>query len=234
MKNWATAGLLLWPLAAFAEVTDSRLLEPTRDYGHGAVANGEYSMLEIDTDQRSFQFLYVNAVFEDTAPRLADLDGDGNPEVVTVLSSFDTGASLAIFGETDSGEVLPRLILDVVGQRFRWIAIAGIADFDHDGRVEIAYVDRPHLAQILRLVEVRGEGNTWSVMPDGTIYGLTNHHLGSAEIEGGLRQCPEPQLILAGVDWSRLYRVGYDGEAYAVTDIGAYTPEAMAAALECE
>ena len=39
-------------------------------------------------------------VFEDTEPRLADVDGDGDPEVIVVESDMREGARLAIY-DTD-------------------------------------------------------------------------------------------------------------------------------------
>jgi hypothetical protein len=38
-----------------------------------------------------------------------------------------------------------------IGSANRWLAPIGAADLDGDGRVEIAYVDRPHLARTLRI-----------------------------------------------------------------------------------
>ena len=50
------------------------------------------------TAQGSYRVRLEGQVFEDTAPRLADLDGDGAPEVVTVVSIFDQGAQVMVWG----------------------------------------------------------------------------------------------------------------------------------------
>jgi hypothetical protein len=42
-------------------------------------------------------------VFEDLAPRLADLDGDGKAEIIVVQSHRDLGARLAVYGLTPDG-----------------------------------------------------------------------------------------------------------------------------------
>jgi hypothetical protein len=157
-------------------------------------------------------------IFEDIAPRLADIDGDGRLEIVVVQSSFDKGARLVVYAVTPE----PRLLAATpfIGQPHRWLAPAGIADFDGDGRVEIAYVDRPHL--LAELVFVRLEGDR--LVETLRLPGLTNHRIGEAVISGGVRDCGAgPELILASKDWARLMRVR-DGE---ISDLGPMPPEGL-------
>jgi hypothetical protein len=71
-----------------------------------------------------------------------------------------------------------------IGQRNRWLAPIGAADLDGDGRVEIAYVDRPHLARTLRVWRSRPGGTLTEI---ATATGLTNHRIGEAFITGGIR-----------------------------------------------
>ena len=84
-------------------------------------------------------------VFEDTAPRLADLDGDGVAEIITVRSSLTQGAQLAIYAATGASLTL-LATTPYIGRANRWLAPIGAADLDGDGHMEIAYIDRPHLA----------------------------------------------------------------------------------------
>jgi hypothetical protein len=79
--------------------------------------------------------------------------------------------------------------------------LIGVADLDGDGLVELAYIDCPHLARLLRV---------WRFQ-DGTLVevaqaeGLTNHRLGDPAISGGLRDCGAgPEMITADARWSRL------------------------------
>lgn len=113
-------------------------------------------------------------MFEDTAPRLTDLDGDGAPEVVTVVSTFAQGARLQIWALRDTG-LTPVAATSLIGTRHRWLAIAGVADLDGDGRMNIAYVDRPHLARVLRVVSVWRRGDDWHITPVAQAPGHTNH-----------------------------------------------------------
>ena len=104
-----------------------------------------------------------------------------------------------------------------IGQRFRWLAPVGIADLDGDGRVEVAYVDRPHLAKILRVW--RWEGGALREVAAAS--GVTNHRIGEPTISGGIRDCGEgPEMIVASADWSRVMAVTLHGGALSARDLG--------------
>ncbi len=135
--------------------------QPTTRYAHGVLGdNIEYGALKIEianpadqcTDETETQeaVLPESMVFEDLQPRLIDLDGDQHPEIITVESSDTEGARLAIWG-VKSGELQRLAATPYIGRAFRWLAPIGAADFDADGHMEIAYIDRPHLAQTLRI-----------------------------------------------------------------------------------
>lgn len=231
MRVWPLIALL--PTVATAEITAASYADPTDVYGHGAVADGEYATLAVTTESGVFNFEMQAAVFEDTAPRLVDLDGDGAPEVIAVVSGFDTGAQIQIFAEK-GGAVMPVAFNWPIGQRHRWLAIAGAADLDGDGRVEIAYVDRPHLAKTLRILEVRHEGDTWKLVPETNAENHTNHHLGSAVIEGGIRHCDAVEIITATGDWARIQATTLVDGRLQTRDLGAYDAKAMQDALTCD
>ncbi len=93
-------------------------------------------------------------VFEDLSPRIADLDGDGRNEIIVVETDIARGASLAIYG-LRNGQLKRLAATPPIGRTHRWLSPAGIADLDSDGRMEIAYVDRPHLARVLRVWSYR-------------------------------------------------------------------------------
>ncbi|MDB2407578.1 VCBS repeat-containing protein [Jannaschia sp.] len=168
-------------------------------------------------------------VFEDIAPRLADVDGDGRPEVIAVRTAFDAGAQLVVY--TAQGDTLvPLAATPHIGRRNRWLAPAAIADLDGDGAVEIAYVDRPHLAKTLRIW--RYADGTFREVAAAT--GVTNHRIGEAFISGGLRRCGDtPEIVLASADWSRLLAVTFDGRGIAARDLGRWSASAAEEALSC-
>ena len=169
-------------------------------------------------------------VFEDVVPRLVDVTGDGFPEVIVVQSSFERGARLVVFA-ADGGA--PRLLAATpyIGTRNRWLAPAAIADLDGDGAVELAYVDRPHLAKVLRIWRFE-EGRLREVTHR---QGRTNHRIGDPFISGGLRTCgAAPEIVLADAGWTRLVAARLRDGRIRTRGLGPLTgPDSFARALEC-
>jgi len=125
----------------------ARFEDPTNRYGHAIMGNlPEWGKLCLDrAGKTACVTLPKTSVFEDITPRLHDLDGDGTPEAVVVESSFTGGAALVVYQLSDTD--FTRIATPPIGTRNRWLAPAGIADLDGDGHIELAYIDRPHLAK---------------------------------------------------------------------------------------
>ncbi|WP_434286412.1 FG-GAP repeat domain-containing protein [Celeribacter sp. SCSIO 80788] len=211
------------PLAA-AQITGARYVEPTTAYGHGAVKNGEYARMVVTLDDGTTRAAsFKKSVFEDTAPRLHDFDGDGRPEVVSVVSGFATGAWVQVWTLDSQDRLVPAKASAPIGQPHRWLAIAGIADFDGDGVDEVAYVDRPHLLKELVLlpVDLTGEG---MLVPSVRLGGLTNHHLGSDRIEGGVRACSgqAPVILTADADWTTVVETRWEDGGLVAHPVARY------------
>lgn len=171
--------LMIPNLALAAGITAANFIDPTSRYDHGILGDDiEWGGLQIDlTDGRRITFtLPQSRVFEDLAPRLADIDGDG--------------------------------------------------------RIEIAYIDRPHLAKILRLWRWDGSPHLSHV---ADLSGVTNHKIGWDFIAGGVRDCGVgPEMIVSSADWSRTVSVTYDGD-FHVTDLAITpTPKSLANAVICQ
>ncbi len=135
-------------------------------------------------------------VFEDFAPRLIDLDGDRRPEIVVVESDESEGSRLAVWEvRVEAGK--PKLVraatTDFIGTRFRWLAPIGAADFDGDGAIELAYVEKPHLDKILRIVRIDGERLTRVA----SVQGVTNHAIGQESVQSRIEICAGVPTIIA-------------------------------------
>lgn len=200
-------------------VVAAELILPTDRYDHAVLGDAlEWGGLRLTVDtcppcaDRRLQTLDVtlpeSRVFEDITARVVDVTGDGLAEVVVVETDLRRGAALAVYDAYGR-----RTATRFIGQTRRWLAPAGIADFDGDGRAEIAYVDRPHL--LAELVFVRLDGDR--LIETLRLPGLTNHRIGDAFISGGVRDCGAgAELVLASKDWTRVMRV----RGGAVEDIG--------------
>lgn len=219
--------------AADPLILSARFDGPTTRYAHGVLGDAvEYGQLvlevaEGDARQRVTITLPQDHVFEDLAPRLVDVTGNGAPEVVVIESDAARGAALAIYNADGKLAETPH-----IGTTNRWLAPIGVADLDGDGYVELAYIDRPHLAKTLRVWRY-ADGNLTQI---ASAKGLTNHKIGWDFIAGGLRACDDmPELITADARWSRIVATRLEGDQLMSRDLGAYTgPESLDRATQCE
>lgn len=241
---FALAALQAFAAPVSAQVYEAQYLEPTARYPHGVLGDQiEYGALRLrDAAQGDLLFrLPQTLVFEDIAPRVVDVTGDSTPEVIVVESHQRKGARLAIYDSTGRIAATP-----FIGTRFRWLAPIAAADLNGDGRVEIAYIDRPHLAKTLRIWQFR----RGALHPVASHEGLTNHRIGEDFITSGLRTCEgKPELIVVDASWSRMIAVAYHGRALhggvshgralhgsqlKLRDIGAFDKSlGLTAALAC-
>ena len=155
------------------------LVAPTDRYAHGVLGDAlEAAGLEVAlSDGRRLRRLLETDVFEDLLPRVQDLDGDGRDEIVLVRSNERVGARVSVWGVRD-GQLRELARGPVIGRGHRWLNPVGAADFDGDGRTEIAYVQTPHIGGILRIVEYRpGE-----MVEEYRAAGFSNHRIGQTDL----------------------------------------------------
>ncbi|WP_377188800.1 FG-GAP repeat domain-containing protein [Ruegeria meonggei] len=229
----AWLALCFWLTGTFSAVAadaivSARFTHATTRYAHGVLGDKvEYGALELTLRNRVLVLqLPSDRVFEDLAPRLVDVDLDGKLEAIVVETHIAAGAQLAIYDASGTKiAATPH-----IGTRFRWLAPVGAADLDGDGYVEIAYVDRPHLAKTLRIWRfTRGKFTEIADLP-----GLTNHKIGEDFISGGLRDCGNgPELIVANADWSEIVSVSYDQE-WQRHRLGPFSQSNLDRAMACQ
>ncbi|MCA0961337.1 VCBS repeat-containing protein [Salipiger bermudensis] len=224
---WAMLGTA--PGAVMAQaLTGAAYAEPTTRYDHGVLGDAvEWGALRLSREGAPDVLIRLpeSRVFEDLAPRLVDLGA--HRAAMVVESDLERGARLALYTAEGLFAATP-----FIGQPNRWLAPVGAADLDGDGQVELAYVDRPHLAKRLRIWRlVPGTQTLREVASAGD---LTNHRIGWDHIEGGLRDCGDgPEMVLASGDWARVIVARLRGGEITRETLGPYDEAAMARALGC-
>ena len=234
-------GIVLVFCASFAQaqpvILGAEFTEPTTRYQHGVFGETEeWGALALTANacppcdqadsMRRVLRLPDSRVFEDNDPRLADLDGDGAPEVVVVETDLRLGARLAVYGLEGLIAATP-----FIGRPNRWLAPAGFGDFNGDGRTDIAYIETPHLGRVLRIFTLEGA----ELREIAQMAGITNHVFGDAAIRGGVRDCGAgAEIIGASPDWGRILVARVQNGQITFADAGPLTsPAALDDALTC-
>ncbi len=140
-----------------ANIAAAWFSEPTTRYRRSPFGTDQHptAVTASTAEKRIVKFqLPKDSVFEDRTPRLADIDGDGNDDIVAVRSYELRGSSLAVLGIRGSAlEIIAET--PPPGTPFRWLNPAGFADFDGDGRNDIALVVSPHTEGELQIWTLR-------------------------------------------------------------------------------
>ncbi len=164
-----------------ADIFAAWYTKPTKRYAHAilgdAIEAGELTV-EIASGETLTYTLPDNQVFEDRTPRLHDLDGFGETEIITILSDVNKGGSIALFG-VRKGKLELVAQTPYIGRSNRWLNIAGIEDFDGDGKTQIAAVWTPHIGGTLKY----WTWNKGKLQLSGEARGFSNHFIGSREQE---------------------------------------------------
>lgn len=174
----------------------------TEAYGHGVLgdrieAEVLRAMTALTGPCESYAYPGAGVVFEDVTPRIADVTGDGLNDVIAIETRLDAGASLAVYGMAD-GQFRKLAATPHIGRPHRWLAPAGIADFDGDGVQDVAYVETPHIGGTLRIWSFAGNAPREIAAAPG----FSNHRIGENFITGGLRDCGNgPALVLPDAAW---------------------------------
>ncbi|MEM7427503.1 MAG: VCBS repeat-containing protein [Pseudomonadota bacterium] len=189
------------------------LARPTTRYGHAILGDGiEAGSLVVETTcgHRVEHLLDEGHVFEDRHVRIADLDGDLYAEAIVVLSSVDQGAALAVYslnGSTCSAasDLTLKARTPFIGTRNRWLNPAGIADYDGDGKLEVAIVVTPHIGGTLQFWSLDGD----KMVLKAKRYGYSNHAIGARAqgLSATFKRGSDLLLVLPGADRRSLHQV---------------------------
>ncbi len=209
-------------------IQEAWLTRPTRRYDHAILGDDIEAggLAAKDARGRKVELLLPEAeVFEDRMARLVDLDGDGNDEMVVVHTRRDRGASLAVYairGKRESERIVLLAESPPIGKPHRWLNPAVAADFDGDGRTEIAWVETPHIGGKLKVARLEGSGNSRRLVPVAELAGFSNHRAGSRELQEAVTfdwdGDGRPDIILPDAQRKRLQVVSLKNGGLKVID----------------
>lgn len=150
---------------------------PTERYQHcilGDCIEAGSLVVQLDDGTELTLELPDEQVFEDLTPRLFDLDGDENSEIITIRASNTGGAAVVVYAVSD-GALTQIAASSENGQRNRWLNIA----FIDTGT--IAFVRTPHIGGRLALLQYRPNGEVLET--NDIVSDVSNHLIGSRELD---------------------------------------------------
>jgi FG-GAP-like repeat len=171
---------------------------PTTRYPHKALGSPTHAAtLHVLTQgaqapqQELVYRLPFTRVFEDLTVRLVDIDADGRDEMIVIESDALRGSSVVVLGlravppekgTANANHQTTRQITEIArsaptGGTFYWLNPVGVADFDGDGRQDIASVTTPHVGGILNLYHYRPP----LLEPFAKVMDVSNHRMGDPE-----------------------------------------------------
>lgn len=153
---------------------------PTLRYPHKALGSTTHAAtLHVQLAANTKELVYtlpLHKVFEDLTVRLVDLDADGRDEIIVIESDAARGAATVVLGVRAQGLVeIARS--PYAGSTFLWLNPVGVADFDGDGKLDIASVITPHIGGTLTLYHYRPP----ALVPFASAMDISNHRMGDPE-----------------------------------------------------
>ncbi len=163
------------------------LASPTARYPHSSMGSPLHaaSLEVISRSGAAYRVqLPSQRVFEDLQPRLVDLDGDGRDEIIVIEADTERGAALVAYGLPRSGaknstQLEERARSSYLGLPFRWLNPVGFADFDGDGKLDIASITTPHIGGTLTLYRYTPP----RIEPFAKAMDVSNHQMGDPNLQ---------------------------------------------------
>ena len=160
------------------------LTKPSTRYPHGIAGDEleatEITLLETRPSLKIAERISIpgQRVLEGISPIWADLNGDGQREIIVTISDSENGAQVVVFSE--SGKRLAEG--PAVGRGNRRRHQIAVAPFGVNGELELAEVLTPHIGGIAGFYRLDGDTLDLVAQQDG----VTSHPIGSRNLDMGL------------------------------------------------
>lgn len=161
------------------------LASPTARYPHASMGSPLHagSLHALSREGQLYNVvLPKQRVLEDLVPRIVDLDGDGLDEIIVIEADSERGAALVSYGLRSAGGKMRLQELarsSFLGLPFRWLNPVGFADFDGDGKLDIASVTTPHIGGVLTLYRYAPP----RIEPFAKAMDVSNHQMGDPNLQ---------------------------------------------------
>jgi hypothetical protein len=154
---------------------------PTTRYDHGVLGDeieaSSITLVDPDPDPAIVLEIAVDPgeVIEGIMPLWADLDGDGQREIIVTQSSAEAGARIVVYSEDGSiiGQGAP------VGQGYRWRHQLAAGPFGPDGETELVDVLTPHIGGFVEFYQLIGD----DLVIVASVPGFTSHVIGTRNLD---------------------------------------------------
>lgn len=163
---------------------DLALTSPTDRYPHGVLGDrieaGSISLIDEEGIESTPIVVDDIDAIEAVSPMVADVDGDGELDVLATVSNADDGARLVVYRRT--GEVLAQSA--PIGRGNRWRNLLAVASVGPNGELEVIDVRTPHIGGTLQFFRLDAPAGTLTRV--AAVDGYSTHSIGSRNLDLGI------------------------------------------------
>jgi hypothetical protein len=153
------------------------------------------------------------AVFEGLSPIWADVDGDGEDDLITTVSDDGLGAQVVIMKR--NGDIIARG--PAIGQSHRWRHQIAWAAMGEDGQMGLVEVLTPHIGGEVGFFTLSESGDELERI--ASVQGYTSHVIGSRNLDmavvGDFNGDGQMELVLPTQDRTRIVGLQIQGNTFA-------------------
>lgn len=157
------------------------LTDPSDRYSHGILGDTieatSITIIETIAHPQIKSKLEITSpqVIEGLSPIWADLDSDGDDEIIVTVSDAQNGAKILAYDENaDLIAAGP-----AIGTGYRWRHQLVVAPFGPEAEIELAVIRTPHIGGVVEFYRLEGE----SLEITSTISGYSSHKIGSRNLD---------------------------------------------------